>query len=304
MLTNYKKFLYLIGNILVILSLLFIFKILIDNYHIVMGLEFNFYTLSIFLLLIMLSIFVYILFSISWVAQLKSNYPSFNFILSFYIISLSQIGKYLPGNIGHFAGRFYLSKRFLSKQDIIYTISVENILFICISFLLGSIYILYIDITKYITLFELLFSFLLLFSLIVFSFLAIKYIRKKITIINLNYATMIKVFFIFIIMSLLGGLSIYILTLFIAEDSNISYLQCLSGFSLSFLIGFIIPGAPGGIGIREYSFVLLFSPFLGEIYALKIILTFRIITVLSDILLFLIGKVLSKKIKNKVNNNA
>lgn len=296
MINNYKKILTIIGNILVFISFLFIFKIIIDNYQTIEHLEFNFKNIYIFTILLFLSIFGYLLFSFTWVLQLKDHYPSFNTKLSFYIISLSQIAKYLPGNIGHFVGRFYLAKKILSKQDIIYTIFIENIIFISVSLLLGFGYIYYFDYTRYINLNEFSFSaFILIFSIISIS-IFLKYLKPKINLLKIKFLNIIKIFFIFLTMSFIGGLSIYILINLIIETNNISYLQCVTGFSLSFLIGFIMPGAPAGIGVREYTFVLLFSPFLGEIYALEIIIIFRIITIISDILLFFIGKQLAKSI--------
>ncbi len=296
MISNYKKILTIIGNILVFISFLFIFKIIIDNYQTIEHLEFNLKNIYIFILLLFLSIFGYLLFSFAWVLQLKDHYPSFNTKLSFYIISLSQIAKYLPGNIGHFVGRFYLAKKVLSKQDIIYTMFIENIMFISVSLLLGFGYIYYFDYTKYINLDEFSFStFILIFSIISIG-IFLKYFKPKINLLKIKFLNIIKIFFIFLIMSFIGGLSIYILINLIVETNNISYLQCVTGFSLSFLIGFIMPGAPAGIGVREYTFVLLFSPFLGEIYALEIIIIFRIITIISDILLFFIGKQLAKSI--------
>lgn len=61
-------------------------------------------------------------------------------------------------------------------------------------------------------------------------------------------------------------------------------------FVFSWVSGFVTPGAPGGIGVREYVMTLIGQGLLeNEILILSMII-FRVITTFSDIILFLIGK--------------
>lgn len=62
-------------------------------------------------------------------------------------------------------------------------------------------------------------------------------------------------------------------------------------FLVSWLVGFVVPGAPGGIGIREATIVLLLGPVVGEADALAFSFLMRVIAVLGDAVLFLFGKV-------------
>ncbi len=89
------------------------------------------------------------------------------------------------------------------------------------------------------------------------------------------------------ISTLFGGLVIFLLADLFDNVNSVSYLQYTAGFALAFLAGFVVPGAPGGIGIREYSFVLLFQNQLGEGIALQVILLFRLISILGDLSIFL-----------------
>ena len=77
--------------------------------------------------------------------QLQKKYPDFKLNDSFRIIAVTQIAKYLPGNIAHLLGRFYLTKNNISKSDIAYSITVENIMFVVSSLFIGSIYLFYFD---------------------------------------------------------------------------------------------------------------------------------------------------------------
>jgi len=81
-------------------------------------------------------------------------------------------------------------------------------------------------------------------------------------------------------------------------DSGL-FFQCLSIYTISWLIGFITPGASGGLGIREGTFVAI-TTFLELNIASDIIifsvLLVRLINILIDIILFLSTFLLTTKI--------
>lgn len=57
-----------------------------------------------------------------------------------------------------------------------------------------------------------------------------------------------------------------------------------SAYVLAWLTGFLVPGASGGLGVREGALVLLLTPHTGEPPALAIALATRMITTLGDVL--------------------
>lgn len=59
-------------------------------------------------------------------------------------------------------------------------------------------------------------------------------------------------------------------------------------FVLAWLFGFIVPGAPGGIGVREFVLVLLLSATIGEANILLAALIHRMICILGDILAYVV----------------
>jgi uncharacterized membrane protein YbhN (UPF0104 family) len=67
------------------------------------------------------------------------------------------------------------------------------------------------------------------------------------------------------------------------------------GYSLAWLAGFIVPGAPGGIGIREAVFIALFGRELGEGTAAGLAVLLRVITSVGDVMTFGIAYVLGRK---------
>lgn len=85
--------------------------------------------------------------------------------------------------------------------------------------------------------------------------------------------------------------------IFSATNARFLELTCL--FAAAWLAGFLIPGAPGGLGVREMAMVLLLSPALGESVAVGLGLTLRLITTLGDLLMFAIGCWMNKFTKER-----
>ncbi len=65
--------------------------------------------------------------------------------------------------------------------------------------------------------------------------------------------------------------------------------QLLPWLAAAWLLGFVIPGAPGGLGIRELVLTVGLAPILGEAQALVDALLFRAVTVGGDVLMSLSG---------------
>ena len=73
-----------------------------------------------------------------------------------------------------------------------------------------------------------------------------------------------------------------------------SFAMLLAASAASWLAGFIVIGAPGGLGVREAAFVALTGAALGESRALLLIGLFRVVTFLGDTLYFAAGALLAR----------
>jgi uncharacterized membrane protein YbhN (UPF0104 family) len=71
--------------------------------------------------------------------------------------------------------------------------------------------------------------------------------------------------------------------------SEISWPRVVPAFALSWVAGFVAPGAPAGLGVREAFLVGGTAPFYGPGTALSAALALRLVTVLGDGLAFLLG---------------
>jgi len=62
-----------------------------------------------------------------------------------------------------------------------------------------------------------------------------------------------------------------------------------AAFAIAWVVGFVTPGAPAGIGVREALLMLMLGPGMGTANASLFILALRIATTLGDILCFVAG---------------
>lgn len=306
---NYKNILNIIGYIIVVLSFLYIinsFRKLDIN---LLKENINFFWIPWITILIIVYAVTVFLYSLSWkyIIEIFSEVKlSIRFISSIYL--KANVAKYLPGNVFHFAGRHMLvRKKGVKDKDLVFSNIMEIIcllifsgIIIFIGFVSGIITI--PEIIK-----EKINLYFLIIAGIVFLILVIGYIIymkikkktinwklfvKKKSILNILKITLLY-FFIFIIL----GLVLYSVTLIVLNiDLNINdIIFVICSFSLAWVLGYIVPGAPGGLGIREAVIIIMLSSKFTETGALLSSVILRGITILGDVLGFFIGNILNEK---------
>ena len=87
----------------------------------------------------------------------------------------------------------------------------------------------------------------------------------------------------------MGSVEYFVFSSLLGMDIGFFYVVSL--FTITWLGMFIIPGAPGGIGIREFIVIALLSPIYGPDDPTIGILIFRVVTVLGDAILLPIGTI-------------
>jgi uncharacterized membrane protein YbhN (UPF0104 family) len=80
-----------------------------------------------------------------------------------------------------------------------------------------------------------------------------------------------------------------------------SFAMLLAASAASWLAGFVVIGAPGGLGVREAAFVALAGGALGESQALLLIGLFRIVTFFGDTLFFAAGAAVLRAAKRETD---
>ena len=81
----------------------------------------------------------------------------------------------------------------------------------------------------------------------------------------------------------------------IVHENFFSYGTVIGAFLLSWMVGFIVPGAPGGIGIREAVITFLLSKSVSQESVVVSIVIYRFITTIGDLIGFMIAILLEKQ---------
>jgi len=286
-----KKLLTFLGKILGILGLVFIFYTLSQEYTWTsFANKFNF-ILPLLPLLFLLNILSIILGIYAWHDMLL-HYAShhFSFITSYYYFAKTEIAKYLPGNIFHFIGRQALaSKVGISQLEMGKTSLLFSLLLLASTIIASTIFALFAtDIPLYIL--------VLMIVGTVATVVAIVMSYK-------SFPTRTKVKMnLFLILSVsLQGIMLASIVFYQLKSFDFGlFIQCTSIYIISWLIGFVTPGASGGLGVREGTFVaivhFLYLPISSEIIIFSVLLV-RLINILTDILLYLSTFMLKSKIQ-------
>ena len=81
-------------------------------------------------------------------------------------------------------------------------------------------------------------------------------------------------------------------------------LLIISGYIIAWVLGFIVPGAPGGIGVRELVITLLLGSVVGESMVVTLSVTHRLITIIGDFMAYLVRFLIQPKVKNTEADSA
>jgi len=199
--------------------------------------------------------------------------------------AVTQYGKYLPGNVAHYALRHAWSRRYgIPHESLGMAAALEAALLLLAAFSLTLL----ADARG-----QGIFSFLnpriviaLLLSGLLALWLALHWIRRRggggrlhvpaLPPSMLLAATTCYAGFFVLCAILLDGFA-HMLDI----DAD-SFARLLAASAASWLAGFIIIGAPAGLGVREATFVALTGAQLGEGEALLLISLFRVATFLGD----------------------
>ena len=219
------------------------------------------------------------------------------------IYTKTQIYKYIPSNLVHVIARIYFATQLgPSKSNVVQSYFLEIVFMV----LIGILIVLISTLTGSFSLSDELineirdfsggklkgFSLgILVFGALAIGFYLIKALKNYKSSLNrqnlmrlLKLAILLLGFFYgmglveyFVFYSLLG--------------MDITFMYVIALFTITWLGMFVIPGAPGGIGVREFIVITLLSPIYGPDDPTIGIIIFRVITVLGDALLLPLGSI-------------
>jgi len=301
---DFKKLTEFVGKILVVVSFGFLFYILSElDFSAVMAL-FSPSWIPLIMIGAFLFSLLYFFMARGWknLLELSSQSALDNHIMAVYLKTV--IYKYAPGNVFHFLGRHSLSQTHaLSHKTIAFANGVEILLqLFAVSFIIMS-GTLFFDISlnmgEYLALSKtkivLAFSLLILITLVVL-------LKKKYREVLLSrdaMKTLLKVLvnhLLFLLGSAILLVCVYHFILDVPFTFSV-FVQTVFVSSIAWLLGFIVPGAPGGVGIREAILVILLPSILlvSKELVLAGALIYRVVTILGEALTYFWAKLFENK---------
>jgi len=287
-----KKTIYFIGKSLGLVGLLFVFYTLSQEYTLSSFTQQFILILNILPLLILINILSILIGTYAWHIML-THYAkrTFPFLASYYYFSKTEIAKYLPGNIFHFIGRQALASKInitqveMAKISLLFSFLLltgtvlTSTLFAFLSQEIPPVILTLMGISSIIT-------------LIVLVYLYPSFpLRKKV---SMNSYLALSV--------ALQGIMLGMIVHYQSNDFTANlFFQCVSIYTVSWLIGFVTPGASGGLGIREGTFIAIATYLHINISADIIIfsvLLVRVINICVDVMLYLSTLLLENKMKD------
>lgn len=283
-----KRILKWTGYVLTFLSVFLLIDVFFENIQVLQLPKLTIWLVPIGIIGFIIILAGHSLLTYTWFLQLKWKHPNLNFLTLFVVIGLSQIAKYVPGNVAHLVGRAFLIRRVVPATEVAITLIVESlILSLSALFFAGMWWLNYI-IPEQISWKN---SVYFAVILIIISPVMIKLARVKMGVDYLSFRTFFLMLGANSISFIIHGLLIFLIAENVINiEQSVSVFQYVCAFSMAFLVGYLLPGAPGGVGIREYAFVLLMSASVGQFNALQIIIIHRLLTIAGDLLLWSIAR--------------
>lgn len=238
----------------------------------------------------------------SWQLILRSlnNWLDYHSALS--ILTISQFAKYLPGNVGHHFGRVLLARRVGIDTDVAITsVGLDTVLAMAAASFcaLGAVQLLPEIGARYgFAIGRNLAMVLGAGALVVGLALAVPLMRGHLTgamrrcrnlVAHGNRMRSALAWFQYLLNFALGAAALACISAALAPQVLPGLASLIGIYSVAWLIGFLVPGAPAGLGVREVLLVLGLSPSLGLEVATAVTALFRVVTVAGDGIAFALG---------------
>jgi len=243
----------------------------------------------------------------SWRLALRVFNESIGYAHALRIVTLSQIGKYVPGNVGQHVGRVVLAQRAgIATGHAVVSLALESVL------LLGGAALCSL------AAFDLLFdaarghalaierNLSIAFGLGIVACVALLLVpwsrrrlvhlaHRWLVLFSLrNFGLYARILLLQACSFTLGAIALWLAVQAVSPVSLAMPASVLGVYAIAWLVGFLVPGAPAGLGIREALLVVGLSTLFGNDMAVLGTALFRLVTLMGDGLAFLAGLALSR----------
>lgn len=239
-----------------------------------------------------------------WMALLRDQGVRLPAATAFRIVGMAQVAKYLPGNVGHLVGQITLASAAGVPVGVSITTMLISTLWLVATGLSmgGAGLILFLDTTAVLEVpmpnapVMAAMGVAVAMSPWVAVWLLNRFLPKlsrklgsgqRVALPRFHTAVLVAVGFIFCFF--VFGLMLKIQATYLFGISEGDILTFTLMFTSAWIAGYLLPGAPGGLGVREALVVALLGSVVGTGTAIGLSVTMRLATVLGDGLAFLVG---------------
>ena len=207
--------------------------------------------------------------------------------------AVTQYGKYLPGNVAHYALRHAWSRR----HDIAHSaLGLAAILEAVLLLVAAATLTLLTDTRRlaFLAFIEPPLAIVLLVAMIVAIGIALRWANRRDALRRFGVPALPTIGVMLQALAIYGAFFVSCAAVLFALAHALgigigAFALLLGATAASWLAGFVVIGAPGGLGVREAAFVALAGDAIGADHALVVISLFRVVTFLGDTLFFAAG---------------
>lgn len=222
------------------------------------------------------------------------------------IYAKANIGKYMPGNVMHYVERnLFAAKLGLSQLEVA-TSSVIEVVGVILSAILLSIILTCREfVTTIRNLVSLKIAFLVLCVCAIGCIVVIIFYKRSMRfqtmiqrILNVKFIwAILKVMLVYSVVLICQGFLLMLICRYVlhCELNAQQSLIIIAYYILAWVVGFVVPGAPGGIGVREMIIVMLMNGIVGEEVILVAALIHRMVSILGDVVAYLFSLLIKNK---------
>ena len=253
------------------------------------------------------------LIGLMWMLLLRDQSIRLSVGKAMQIVAISQIGKYLPGNVGHFAGRAVMGRTAGVPMGVTAgTLLIEMAWTLAIGAGFSALALLfYLDSSARLSLPPVGIPELGAVAALLLAgpWLGIHAVNrlapglsarvgggKPLAPPRLGTALAVSVLLTVCFFILGVVLQLQAIWFFQVEQAPLLPLTFL--FAAAWLVGYVVPGAPGGLGVREAMMLVLLTPVVGAGAAVGLGISMRLVTLAGDGLAFLAGIVSKRYLNN------
>lgn len=229
----------------------------------------------------------------------------------FGIIGITQFAKYVPGNVAQYIGRVGMSlARGIPARPLAVTVILETLLVVAAAVAMGvgtgGLSKIGLQVVRrhgaqlvlILLLVVLAIAGLFVFRRVAPALLkrfAPKYAPALDGTLLPPQASIARAFVLYCCMYVCMGIGLIVLARFLLPDAPHDHWLLIAVFALAWVVGFVTPGAPGGLGVREGLMLLMLAPALSAASASVLVLALRMATTLGDVLILIAGFLLLPK---------